>query len=76
MVLACFLNFTTVLCFVGLHEVARELENPFRNIPNDLPLMTFQEQLNEALITMYAGFHPDGWWQEDIEIDDSNSSVK
>jgi hypothetical protein len=31
---ACILNFTTVMCFVGLHEVARELEQPFRNAPN------------------------------------------
>ena len=63
---ACFMNFLTVLCFLGLHEVgewftaywktlrhgsclitflillARELENPFVNVPNDLPLCTFQ----------------------------------
>jgi predicted membrane chloride channel (bestrophin family) len=31
---ACILNFLTVMCFVGLHEVARELEQPFRNAPN------------------------------------------
>ena len=59
---ACFLNFSTVLCFIGLHEVARELEDPFQNIPNDLPLTTFQAQINEALVTIYAGFHPDSWW--------------
>lgn len=29
------LNLLTVMCFTGLHEVARELENPFRNVPND-----------------------------------------
>lgn len=34
LVFACILNFTTVMCFVGLHEVARELEQPFRNVPN------------------------------------------
>lgn len=39
---ACFMNSLTVLCFLGLHEVARELENPFINVPNDLPLCTFQ----------------------------------
>ena len=48
---ACLLNFLTVLCFLGLHEVARELENPFQNVPNDLPLTTFQAQFNEALVT-------------------------
>lgn len=30
---------------------AREMENPFRNIPNELPLVTLQAQFNEALIT-------------------------
>lgn len=48
---ACTMNFLTVLCFLGLHEVARELENPFQNVPNDLPLTTFQAQFNEALVT-------------------------
>lgn len=59
---ACFLNTLTVMCFLGLHEVARELENPFENVPNDLPLTTFQAQINEALVTMYAGYNPDSWW--------------
>ena len=62
---ACIMNFTTVMCFVGVHEVARELEKPFQNVPNDLPLTTFQAQFNEALIAMYAGFHPDAWSVED-----------
>jgi predicted membrane chloride channel (bestrophin family) len=59
---AAVMNFSTVLCFLGTHEVARELETPFQNVPNDLPLITFQAQFNEALVTMYAGFHPDAWW--------------
>lgn len=62
---ACILNFITVMCFVGVNEVARELDSPFRNVPNDLPLTTFQAQFNEALIAMYAGFHPDAWSVED-----------
>jgi predicted membrane chloride channel (bestrophin family) len=36
------LNFLTVMCFTGLHEVARELESPFQNVPNDIPLNNFQ----------------------------------
>ena len=60
---AALLNFFTILCFCGLHEVARELENPFSNEPNDLPLVTFQCQFNEALLAMYAGYHPDAWWE-------------
>lgn len=31
---ACVLNFVTVLCFLGIHAVARELEEPFKNVPN------------------------------------------
>lgn len=31
---ACILNFVTVLCFLGIHAVARELEEPFKNVPN------------------------------------------
>lgn len=31
------LNFLSVMVFAGLHEVARELESPFFNVPNDLP---------------------------------------
>jgi len=61
---AAFLNFATVLCFLGLHEVARELEDPFINTPNDLPLTTFQAEFNEALVTIYSGFHPDSWWDD------------
>jgi predicted membrane chloride channel (bestrophin family) len=57
------LNFATVLCFLGVHEVARELENPFVNVPNDIPLTTFQAQFNEALVTFYSGYHPDSWWE-------------
>mmetsp|Transcript_19794 Transcript_19794/g.28710 ORF Transcript_19794/g.28710 Transcript_19794/m.28710 type:complete len:410 (-) Transcript_19794:210-1439(-) len=68
LVFACFLNFFTVLCFAGVHQVARELENPFKNVPNDLPLTTFQAQFNEGLITMYAGFHPESWWSVPAEL--------
>mmetsp|Transcript_974 Transcript_974/g.1410 ORF Transcript_974/g.1410 Transcript_974/m.1410 type:complete len:402 (-) Transcript_974:1187-2392(-) len=65
--LALLLNFFCVLSFVGLHEVAKELENPFQNAPNDIPLTTFQAQFNEALVTLYAGFHPDSWYDPQQE---------
>ena len=39
----------------------KELEFPFRGMPNDLPLNLFQAQFNEALVTMFSGFHPDAW---------------
>ena len=56
------LNLLTVMCFAGLHEVARELESPFQNVPNDVPLNNFQGQYNESLMTMFSGFHPDAFW--------------
>lgn len=59
------LTFFTVVCLAGAHEVARELENPFRNTPNDIPLVTLQAQFNEALITLYSGYHPDHYWDAD-----------
>ena len=60
------LTFFTVLCLAGLHEVARELENPFRNVPNDIPLCTLLAMYNEALVTMCSGYHPDHYWSPDV----------
>jgi hypothetical protein len=62
--LGTVLTFLVVTCLTGLHEVARELENPFRNAPNDIPLCTMMATYNEALVTMYSGFHPDSYWDE------------
>jgi len=62
--LGASLTFLTVTCLAGLHEVARELENPFRNAPNDVPLCTLLAFYNEALVTMFAGFHPDAYWDK------------
>lgn len=77
------MNLLTVMCFCGLHEVARELENPFQNAPNDIPVNFFQSEFNEALITMFFGCHPDAYWQvvekkekeETIEASLVNDSV-
>ena len=60
--LGCFLNFFSVLCFTGLHEVAREIESPFQNVPNDVPLNNYQAQFNEGLMVMFYGYHPDAYW--------------
>ena len=62
--LGATLSFLTVTCLAGLHEVARELENPFRNAPNDVPLCILLAFYNEALVTMFAGFHPDAYWDQ------------
>ena len=65
-------NLLTVMCFTGLHEVARELENPFQNVPNDIPLNNFQAQFNEGLMQMFSGFHPDAYWEIYQQIDEDN----
>lgn len=59
------LTFLTVVLFFSINEVAIELENPFRNIPNELPIVTLQAQFNEALLVMYSGYHPDFFWKDD-----------
>eukprot|EP00956_Cyclotella_meneghiniana_P035412 scaffold114619_cov55-Cyclotella_meneghiniana.AAC.1 len=58
----CVLTFMAVTCLVGLHEVARELENPFRNVPNELPICTMQADFNEGLLVMFSGYNPDSYW--------------
>lgn len=72
-----FWNWLTVMCFTGLHEVARELENPFINVPNEIPLNHFQAQFNEGLMTMFFGYHPDAYWlpNDDKGDDQSNSNT-
>jgi predicted membrane chloride channel (bestrophin family) len=59
---AAIMNFLTIGVFLGLWHVSTELEDPFRNVPNDLPLNNFQAQFNEALVVMFAGFHPEAYW--------------
>lgn len=63
------LVFLTLMALLGLQEVAREMERPFRNTPNDVPIVTLQAQFNEALLVIYAGHHPDSraWWDEEEE---------
>lgn len=74
-VAAAILNFLTVCVFVGLWQVSNELEDPFRNVPNDLPLNYFQAQFNEALVVMFAGFHPESWWNVGNIIEEGRSST-
>lgn len=58
-VVAFVLNLLTVMCFAGLHEVSRELENPFQNAPNDLPANNLHAQYNEGLmVSNYVLFRP------------------
>ena len=57
------LNYFVMAVLAGLNEVAKELQNPFTNVPNDLPLNLFQAQFNESLVTIFASYHPDAWWE-------------
>lgn len=61
--LGILLTFSSVMCLQSIDEVGKELENPFRNIPNELPVVTYQAEYNEALLTIYSGFHPDSFWK-------------
>jgi len=61
-----FVTFLTVTGLVGLHEVSRELENPFRNVPNEIPLCTLQALYNETLVTMFSGYNPDSFWDAEL----------
>lgn len=65
--LGAILTFSVVTCLSGLHEVGRELENPYRNIPNDIPLCTLLAMYNEALLAMCSGYHPDGYWNDELD---------
>lgn len=73
-IVATILNTFAVGVFFGLWMVANELEDPFRNVPNDIPLNNFQAQFNEALVCMFAGFHPEAWWDIDERKDVLNCS--
>jgi len=62
--LGAMLSFLAVSCLCGLEEVSRELENPFRKPPNEIPICTLQAQFNEALIIAYSGYHPDAYFED------------
>jgi len=48
--LAPSLSFVVVLCYFSLHEVARELEDPFVHPPNEAPLVSMQQSFNARLV--------------------------
>lgn len=41
-----------VFCLYALNLIARELELPFSQDPNDLPLLEFQEHMNKSLVML------------------------
>lgn len=66
-IIGAMLTFLTVTCLSAIQEVARELENPFRNLPNEIPVVTIQAQYNETLLSIFAGFHPDAYWEDEAK---------
>eukprot|EP00931_Biecheleriopsis_adriatica_P062653 TRINITY_DN37802_c0_g1_i1.p1 TRINITY_DN37802_c0_g1~~TRINITY_DN37802_c0_g1_i1.p1 ORF type:complete len:331 (+),score=44.81 TRINITY_DN37802_c0_g1_i1:296-1288(+) len=46
------LAFLTTFCFFSIHYIAAEIEMPFGDDPNDLPLFSIQKSLNTALIQL------------------------
>ena len=79
LLLGLIMTFLAQMILSGINEVATELENPFRNVPNELPVVYWQAEFNETLITMFSGFHPDFYWDgddgdySDDDDDDSNN---
>lgn len=43
------LAFMSMVCLTSLELISSELENPFGTDSNDLPVLTFQDKLNESL---------------------------
>jgi hypothetical protein len=72
--LGMVMTFLAQMVLSGINEVATELENPFRNVPNELPVVYWQAEFNEALLTMYSGYHPDFFWNSDHSINSSGNS--
>merc|ERR1712032_299320 len=46
------LTFVAVVCLASLELIAEQLENPFGDDPNDLPVESFQREMNESLAMM------------------------
>ena len=49
------LTFVIVLSYFGMHEVARDLEDPFIHPPNDLPAAELQRDFNARLLAAWDG---------------------
>jgi hypothetical protein len=54
-IFSAMLTFLVVLCYFGLHEVARTLEDPFLHPPNDLPAVGLQMEFNSRLLAAWDG---------------------
>jgi len=52
---AAIFSFVPVFGAFSLNFIAIELENPFGNDPNDLPLVKFQQEMNNSLMMLLHG---------------------
>ena len=52
------------LICVYLHY--EQIEHPFRNAPNEIPVCLLQATYNEALANMFSGFNPDAFWDPEM----------
>eukprot|EP00927_Polykrikos_kofoidii_P070998 TRINITY_DN67347_c0_g1_i1.p1 TRINITY_DN67347_c0_g1~~TRINITY_DN67347_c0_g1_i1.p1 ORF type:complete len:637 (+),score=113.35 TRINITY_DN67347_c0_g1_i1:241-2151(+) len=50
----CSLTFITVFCFWCINYIAAEIEMPFGEDSNDLPISTMQDQMNRGLALLVA----------------------
>lgn len=65
-----FMTFAAVSGYVSLNEVAQELEDPFGDDANDLPLQSYQKTINNRLLQLlYIG-------ERDYAIPDSSSQAQ
>ena len=55
-ILSAVLTFFSVLCFLGLYEAARDVEDPYMYEPNDLPMVEICHEFCMALVAMTV--HP------------------
>lgn len=65
--LAGALTFALVSCLAMMHEVARDLEAPFRGDPHQLPLAQAQYRLNERLLAVALTRRP-GAFTDDRQL--------
>jgi len=59
---ACVLTFVAVAAFFSLNGVAKELEEPFMDEENDVPLVDLHVDLNEKIAKLTSGQHERRRW--------------
>lgn len=83
---ACVLTFTIVLCFWGINYIACEIESPFGDDGNDLPLKELQHEFNASLLNLlkepakrapeFTQVFSEGCSNVQIKMNDSHLNMK